>query len=155
MTTDAVGQAGEEKETETTVTNGEMPSSRNGSTALRRAAAGGALAAAAGTTVYLTRKAMKNHEGDGGNTPQDSERLKTSAAGGEATEASSRFDDFFTVLRTSGWDAANDMLVPVAANAARALGAFVAEKSPELLRDTLLPRFIDGFTQAREESPKS
>lgn len=159
MATEAVDQAS--KESEKGKTSRGAASSRNGS-ALRRAAAGSALAAAAVTTVYVTRKAMKdNHEGDGQTASPDvpssskGESEGPSGESGEATTVSSRFEDFFTVLRTSGWDAANDMLVPFAANAARALGVFAAEKTPDLVRDTLLPKFVDGFTEARQKSKQS
>jgi hypothetical protein len=45
----------------------------------------------------------------------------------------------------TAWDAASDHLLPVAGEAAATLGATVAKKAPEIVRDKLLPRFIEGF----------
>jgi hypothetical protein len=133
----------------------------NGST-IRRAAAGGALAAAAGTTVYFTRKAMRGNHRSGKieTLKSQAEKVKSQAdkvesvGGADLNKMGSRVDDFFTVLRTRGWDAANDMLIPVAENAARAAGAYAAENSPDLVRDTLLPKFVDGFTEAHQAGEK-
>jgi hypothetical protein len=41
-----------------------------------------------------------------------------------------------------------DMLVPLFENAASAAGKWVAENSPDLIRERLLPRFIGAFTDA-------
>jgi hypothetical protein len=49
-----------------------------------------------------------------------------------------------------GWDAAKDSLLPLAESAARAAGRFTAEHSPELIRDRLIPPFIEAFTQTRK-----
>jgi hypothetical protein len=48
----------------------------------------------------------------------------------------------------TAWDAASDYLVPFANEAAASLGETVATKAPEIVRDDLLPRFIDGFQKA-------
>jgi hypothetical protein len=41
-----------------------------------------------------------------------------------------------------------DMLLPLFDKAAGAAGRWVAESSPDVIRDRLLPRFIEGFTDA-------
>ena len=45
----------------------------------------------------------------------------------------------------SAREAASDQLLPIAREAASSLGATVAKKAPELVRDELMPRFIEGF----------
>lgn len=43
---------------------------------------------------------------------------------------------------------APDMLLPLMDHAVEAAGKWVAQNSPELIRDRLLPRFIGAFTDA-------
>jgi hypothetical protein len=132
----------------TQASNGAGP---NGS-ALRTAAKAGALAAAAGTTVYVTRKILRSEPG--AQEGSDKAGAQTGQAGGEARKAGSggsRFDAFVSTLNSQGLDAAANMLVPVAENAAHAAGAYAAEKSPDFLADTILPKFVDGFNEARRK----
>jgi hypothetical protein len=49
----------------------------------------------------------------------------------------------------SAWDAASEQLLPIAQDAAAALGATVAKNVPETVRDELMPRFIEGFQKAK------
>jgi hypothetical protein len=48
----------------------------------------------------------------------------------------------------SAWDAASEQLLPIAHHAAAALGATVAKKAPDAVREELLPSFIEGFQKA-------
>jgi hypothetical protein len=48
----------------------------------------------------------------------------------------------------SAWSAASQQLLPVAQDAAAALGETVAKKVPDTIRDDLMPRFIEGFQKA-------
>lgn len=50
----------------------------------------------------------------------------------------------------TAWDAASDHLLPVAGDAASSLGASLAKKAPEIVRDELMPRFIEGFQKAAD-----
>jgi hypothetical protein len=45
----------------------------------------------------------------------------------------------------SAWDAASQHVIPVAGQAAAAAGEALARKSPELVRNELMPKFIEGF----------
>ena len=56
-----------------------------------------------------------------------------------------------TVL-TSGWDAARDALIPAAEDAAGAVGGYLAEKGPEVIRERIVPRFIESFNNAGGQS---
>ena len=42
--------------------------------------------------------------------------------------------------------------MPVVEDAATKAGAFVAERAPEVVRDVVVPRFIEGFEEARGRS---
>jgi hypothetical protein len=46
------------------------------------------------------------------------------------------------------WESAADTLVPLAEDVAEAAGKWTAKNSPALIRDRLLPRFIDSFKAA-------
>jgi hypothetical protein len=47
------------------------------------------------------------------------------------------------------WESASPLLIRVAKEAASALGAATAEKAPDVIRDELMPSFIDGFSTSR------
>ena len=101
-----------------------------------------AAAAAAGAAVYGLRKAL--------------------ASGGNGKAASSEHDDDYEDdgdeseeggMRGGGmlqsvWESASDSLVPLAEQAADAAGRWVAENSPDLVREHLVPRFIESFQDA-------
>ena len=129
----------------------------NGSSALRTAAMAGALAAAAGTTVYVTRRILSSEQG-AQESSAGAGAAKTAKGTVDETKAGAgggRFDAFLATLNTQGLDAAANMLVPLAENAAHAAGAYAAERSPDFLADTVLPKFVDGFNEAREKTRDS
>lgn len=97
-----------------------------------------ALAAASGATAIAARKAFSGRQGSG--SGQESKK----GAGGGAD------DSLVSSMLTSGWDAAKDSLLPLAENAATSAGEFLAQSGPEVVRETLVPRFIDGFESARD-----
>ena len=46
-------------------------------------------------------------------------------------------------------DAASDVFVPVAEDAAEAAGKYLATHGPEILRDRIVPKFIEAFNDAK------
>lgn len=50
----------------------------------------------------------------------------------------------------AAWGSARDVLLPTLEETAAAAGRYVAEHAPEPIRDSLLPRFLDAFHEARE-----
>ena len=42
--------------------------------------------------------------------------------------------------------------MPFAENGAKSAGAFVAKEGPEILSESLIPKFIDGFNAERSGS---
>jgi hypothetical protein len=119
--------------------NGNGQSNGGHKTAVRAAA----IAAATGATAFAAKKAFSGRGG--------------SAAGEEKQRRATSADDdsMFGAMLTSGWDAARDSLVPFAEDAAGAAGEWVARNGPELVTDTLVPRFIRGFESARRSSDDS
>jgi hypothetical protein len=49
---------------------------------------------------------------------------------------------------SSAWDSASHALVPMAEDAADAAGKWVAEHAPDVVKERILPRFIESFTDA-------
>jgi hypothetical protein len=100
-------------------------------TALKAAAA----AAATGVATIAVRKAMSH----GGGSSSDE--------GGGGRRSSS------SILSSAGagaWDAASDALLPLAENAADAAGRYLAQKAPSVVRERLVPRFIDAFKEGSD-----
>jgi hypothetical protein len=99
-----------------------------------------AAAAAAATSVaaLAAKRALSNRGGSNGQPGN----------GGSASSRSDPESILGTVL-TSGWDAARDALLPAAEDAAGALGAYLAENGPEIIRERIVPRFIESFNDAR------
>jgi hypothetical protein len=102
-----------------------MPPTDNGSSTVRTAA----VAAASGAAVMAARHAL--------------------ARVGNRREAS-RGGALSTGL-DAAWDAAREHLLPMIGEGAAAAGRYVAENAPDVVRETILPRFLHGFHEAREQ----
>ena len=110
-----------------------------GSSSIRAAVAAAAAAAAA---AMVARKVMS-----GGGDGSDGERSRNGGGTGRGNP-----EGMLGSIASGGFDAARDALVPAAEDAAAALGSFVAENAPEVVRDRIVPRFIASFNDARGES---
>jgi hypothetical protein len=97
---------------------------------------GVALSAAVGVAVYGLRKALA---GSGAG-------LSLHHADDEAHGENSRSRS--GSLLTSAVESASDSLLPLVEAAAEEAGRWAAKNSPALIRDRLLPRFIDAFKAA-------
>jgi hypothetical protein len=97
-----------------------------------------AAAAATGVAAVVAKKALANRGSSNGN----------SGNGGSGSSKSDAGSIMNTVL-TSGWDAARDALLPAAEDAAGAVGGYLAENGPEIVRERIVPRFIESFNEAR------
>jgi hypothetical protein len=122
-------QASSERE-ETTGKNG-ADSGRK--TAIRAAA----IAAATSATALAAKKAFSGREGS-----ESGEKRRSGRSGDEESMVGS--------MIASGWHAAKDSLLPFAEEAAGSAGEYLAHNGPEVVRETLVPRFIRGFEQARK-----
>ena len=106
-----------------------------GSTALKAVAA----AAAAGAAAVVAKKAFSG----GGSSNGAAHRN-----GGSGENGSSKSSTLNSIA-SSGWDAARDAVLPAAEEAAGAAGTYLAENGPEVVRERILPRFVDSFNEAR------
>jgi hypothetical protein len=105
-----------------------------------------AVAAAAGAAVYGLRKALASSgggtsslvpgRGDGDDRDDDGE----DGDGGGGLPGGSLVS---TVL-----DSASSSLLPLAEEAADAVGKWTAENAPDVIRDRIVPRFIESFNDA-------
>jgi hypothetical protein len=113
-------------------------SSGSGNTALKAAAAAAATTAA----TYAVRRALANDHGDGEDRSQD---------GGSSNGSRSKKGGSSGILASAAatsWDAAADVLLPMADEAAEAAGKYVATHGPEILRERIVPKFIEAFNDA-------
>jgi len=101
-----------------------------------------AVAAAAGVGAYALRKALtsgsatslvpgRNGQGDG----EDDDEGDGGSLGGSSLLS--------TVL-----DSASSSLLPLAEATAEAAGKWTAENAPDVVRDRIVPRFIESFNDA-------
>jgi hypothetical protein len=111
----------------------------NGSNGHKTALRAVALAAASGATAIAARKAFSSGRQGSGSKQESKNR---GGGGGDESLVGS--------MITSGWDAARDSLLPLAENAATSAGEFLAQSGPELVRETLVPSFIEGFERGRD-----
>jgi hypothetical protein len=95
-----------------------------------------AVAAATGAAVYGVRKALTKNGGGSGRERGDSDDDGGSPASIVGSAVS------------SAWDSASHALLPMAEDAADAAGKWVAQHAPEMVKERLLPRFIESFTDA-------
>lgn len=102
-------------------------------TAVKAAAA----AAATGVAALAAKKALSGRSGSNGNS-----------GNGGSPEGKGEGSVLNSVL-SGGWEAARDALLPAAEDAAGAAGEYVAQHGPEILRERIVPRFVDSFNEAR------
>ena len=106
-----------------------------GSAALKAAAA----AAATGAATYAVKK-VRSHDGDG-----------TSRGDGASSERKTRSGNqgILASAAATSWDAAADALIPMAEDAAEAAGKYLATHGPEIVRERIVPKFIEAFEDAK------
>jgi len=134
-----------------------------------------AVAAAAGIAAYGLRKALSSSGSNGGSTQksarnrsenedeyEDDDENETEDDDGD-DESSSRAGSLLRKVRGSDsesdsggsstllqtvWDSTSGSIMPFAEQAADAAGKWVAENAPDVVRDELVPRFIEAFQDA-------
>jgi hypothetical protein len=108
-----------------------------GNTALKAAAA----AAATGAATYAVRRAL-SHE--------DDDRSENGGNGkSNGSQRGSGPQSILASAASTSWDAASDVLIPFAEDAAEAAGKYLATHGPEILRDRIVPKFIEAFNDAK------
>jgi hypothetical protein len=115
-------------------------------TALKAAAA----AAATGAATFAVRK-MLSHDGHGSDADDASEgngSTREGSGGRRSKRGSGNTSSVLSSAVSSAWDAASHMVIPVAEDAADAAGKYLAEHGPDVVRERIVPRFIEAFNQA-------
>jgi hypothetical protein len=132
-------QEQQEQENEETQQEQSSPMQGGTGTAVKAVAA----AAATGAAALAAKKVMSSRGGssNGSSTNGDSPERQE---GGEGSILNS--------VLSGGWEAARDALLPAAEDAAGAAGEYVAQHGPDVLRDRIVPRFVDSFNEARGSS---
>jgi hypothetical protein len=97
-----------------------------------------AAAAATGAAALAAKKVMSGRSSNGQTSNGDSPQQQ--AESGESILSSAL---------AGGWEAAREALLPAAEDAAGAAGEYVAQHGPDILRDRIVPRFVDSFNEAR------
>jgi hypothetical protein len=118
------------------VTEQEKKGSGATSAALKAAAA----AAATGAATYAVKKARSHDDKDSSDNGSEGSKSSKNGSGSQGILASAA---------ATSWDAASDALVPMAEDAAEAAGKYLATHGPELLRDRIVPKFIEAFNDAK------
>lgn len=100
-----------------------------------------AAAAATGAAALAAKKVMSGRGGSNG-----------SESNGDSPKRQEGEDSILSSVLSGGWEAARDALLPAAEDAAGAAGEYVAQHGPDILRDRIVPRFVDSFNEARGSS---
>ncbi len=133
------------EQTETTdQAEAEQSNGGNGSNGGQRVMQAAAIAAATGAAALAAKKAFSARD-QRAESGQKSESGK-SGGGDESTIAA---------MASSGWSAARHSLLPFAEEAAGAAGDWVGRNGPDFVVETIVPRFITDFEQARSKSGQS
>lgn len=116
--------------------------SGTGGTALKAAAA----AAATGAATYAVRRAL-SHDGEHDGSSKNGDDRITEAV--KKVKKKTGSQSLISAAATTGWDAASDALIPLAEDAAESAGKYVATHGPEILRERIVPKFIEAFNDAK------
>lgn len=103
-------------------------------TALKAAAA----AAATGAATFAMRKALSHEDRE----ERDGDSKSSPSKGGQ--DAGS----ILSTAASSAWDSASQVVLPMAEDAVAGAGRYLAEHAPEVVRERLVPRFIEAFNEA-------
>lgn len=100
------------------------------SSAQRTALKAAAAAAATGAATFAVRKAL-SHEGG----------AKPRSSSGQSGNS------LLSTAASSAWDSASEVVLPMAEDAMAAAGRYLAEHAPDVVRERLVPRFIEAFNE--------
>ena len=115
-----------------------MPATDQKDSALATVAA----AAAAGAGAYAIKKALANGGGSNALARRDDQDDDHE---GDENENGGRSR---SALLDTVWESASDAVVPMAEEAADAAGKWLAENAPDVIRERIIPRFIESFSEA-------
>jgi hypothetical protein len=116
--------------------------SGNGGNATRTAVKAAAAAAATGAAAVAVKKALSARSNGSDNGDDSGEgKSKSKKSGGSQSLMMS--------VASGSWDAAQDAILPLAGDAAAAAGKYLAQSGPDVVKDEIVPKFIDAFNEAK------
>jgi hypothetical protein len=133
------------EETKTDQAEAEETNGGNGSNGGHRVVQAAAIAAATGAAALAAKKAFSARD-QASASGETSGSQKKSGGEGQSTIAA---------MASSSWSAASHTILPFAEEAAGAAGEWVGRNAPDVVVETIMPRFITGFEQARSQSDQS
>jgi hypothetical protein len=117
----------------------QQESSGGRSTALKAAAA----AAATGAATLAVRKVM-SHDDQGSQERDGDSGTSSRSSGKQGQNAGS----ILSTAASSAWESASDVVLPMAEDAVAAAGRYLAERAPDIVKERLVPRFIEAFNES-------
>ena len=120
-------------------------SNGSGDSTRKTVARAAAVAAATGATALAARKVLA---GNAVNKAEGGERKPGPTKGGMGGADTS----LITTMAGSAWDSARDVVVPMIEDASENAGTYVAQNAPDIVRDSVIPRFIRGFQKGQKSS---
>jgi hypothetical protein len=107
----------------------------NRNTAIAAAAA----AAAGGAATYAVKRALAS----------DGSKSETQNGDKGRSRGSSGASSILSSAAASSWEAAADVLIPMAEDMAESAGRYLAEHGPDVVRERIVPKFIEAFEDAK------
>jgi len=104
------------------------------------------IATAVGTAVAAATRARSGSSPTGGGEAPESETA--GSVKDRFDRASKRGEPFIT----AAWDAGKDSFEPLTRHGARQAGRFLAQRSPDFVRETIIPPFVEGLTEDQGSS---
>ena len=134
----------------------EKSGQQNGSSGARTALVAAAAAAATGAAAFAARKAMSHDDQD--DSPErdddgdDGESMVSKLRPSKGVLSKNRgkrdTSSLISSAASSAWESAQGVILPVAEDAVAAAGKYLAEEAPDVVRERLVPRFIEAFNDA-------
>jgi hypothetical protein len=97
-------------------------------------------AAVTGAATFAAWRAFAHESGGSSNGSEHNGHGESGSGGGSSSMLAS--------AAATGWDAARDSILPLAEEAAGAAGKYVGEHAPDIVKERILPRFIESFNEA-------
>ena len=110
----------------------------------RTALIAAAAAAATGAATLAARKALSHDgNGNGGSRGRDD-----GDDGGSGSSSKKDPGSMLSTVASSAWESASEIVLPMADEAVAAAGRYLAESAPDIVRERLVPKFIEAFNEA-------
>jgi len=123
----------------------EQTEEQNGGSASRTALKAAAAAAATGAATFAVKKALSHGDNDDDSDETDDADEPMSRSKKSKPKSG---DSLIANAASSAWDSAQDIVMPIAEDAVAAAGKYLAENAPDVVRERLVPRFIEAFNEA-------